>query len=113
VGVETSRTQMPEVVTPGTPEVERALVIGVVGVELSTSTTIGFAAKPSAGTGAVSCGGLAAMEFPSHTSRASGWTRAVMQCMTAPSELRSVAVMVSMFGGRGLRRRGCGVGFGW
>jgi hypothetical protein len=104
---------MPKVVTPGAPEVERALVVGVVGVKLSTSTTIGFAAKPSAGTGAVSCGGLVAMEFPSHTSRALGRTQAVMQCMTAPSEFRSIAIMVSMFGGRGLRRRGCGVGFGW
>jgi hypothetical protein len=104
---------MPEVITPGTPEVEGALVIGVVGVELSTSTTIGFPAKLSTGTGTVSHGGLAAMEFPSHTSRASGQTQAVMQCMMAPSELRSVTVMVSMFGGRGLRQRGCGIGFGW
>jgi hypothetical protein len=94
---------MPEVITPGTPEVEGTLVVGVVGVELSTSTTIGFVAELSAGAGAVSRGGLAAMEFLSHTSRASGQTWAVMQCMTAPSELRSVAVMVSMFRGRGLR----------
>jgi hypothetical protein len=65
---------MPEVLTPGTPEVEGALVIGVVGVELSTSTTIGFVAKLSMGTSAVSCGGLVALEFPSHISRASGWT---------------------------------------
>jgi hypothetical protein len=103
MGVETSRTRMPKVITPGTPEVEGTLVVGVVGVELSTSTTIGFVAKPSVGTGAVSHGGLAAMELLSHTSRASGWTQAVMQCMTALSELRSIAVMVSMFGGRGLR----------
>jgi hypothetical protein len=62
---------MPEVITPGTPEVEGAEVVGVVGVELSTLTTIGFVAKPSAGMGAVLCGGLVVMEFLSHTSRAS------------------------------------------
>jgi hypothetical protein len=104
---------MPKVITPGAPEIEGALVVGVVGVELSTSTTIGFPAEPSVSMGAVSRGGLAAMEVLSHTSRALGRTWAVMQCMTAPSELRSVAVIVSMFGGRGLRQRGCGVGFGW
>jgi hypothetical protein len=78
VGVETSKTQMPEVITPGALEVEGALVIGVVGVELSTLTTIGFSAEPSVGMGAVSHGGLAVMELPSHISRASGQTRAVM-----------------------------------
>jgi hypothetical protein len=74
MGVETSRTQMPKVVTPGTPEMEGALVIGVVGVKLSTLTTIGFMAKLRVGTGAVSYGGLTVIELSSHTSRASGWT---------------------------------------
>jgi hypothetical protein len=90
---------MPEVITPGTPEVEGALVVGVVGVELSTLTTIGFAAELRAGVGAIPYRGLAAMELPSHTSRASGWTRAVMQCMTALSEFSSITVMANMHGG--------------
>jgi hypothetical protein len=101
---------MPKVVTSGTPEVEGALVVGVVGVELSTLTTIGFVAEPRVGTGTVSHRGLAVMELPSYTSRASGRTRAVMQCMTAPSEFNSVAIMVSMCGGSALGRCWCGVG---
>jgi hypothetical protein len=84
---------MPKVVTPGTLKMEGALVIGVVGVELSTLTTIGFAAELRVSMGAVSYGGLVAMELPSHTSRASGQTQAVMQCMMAPSEFNSIANM--------------------
>jgi hypothetical protein len=69
---------MPKVVTSDTPEMEGALVIRVVGVELSTLTTIGFAAELRVSMGAVSYRGLVVMELPSHTSRASDQTQAVM-----------------------------------
>jgi hypothetical protein len=101
---------MPKVITLGTLEVKGAEVIGVVGVELFTLTTIGFAAKPRVGVGTVSHRGLAAMEALSHTSRVSGQTQAVMQCTTAPSELSSIAVMVSIDGGSALGQCWCGVG---
>jgi hypothetical protein len=63
---------MPKVVTQDTPEMEGALVIGVLGVELFTSTTIGFVAKPSVGIGAVPHEGLIVIELPSHISRVLG-----------------------------------------
>jgi hypothetical protein len=93
------KTQMPEVITLGTPEVKGALIIRVVGVKLFTLTTIGFAAKLRVDTNTVSCEGLTIMELPSYTSRALGQTWALIQCTMAPLESSSVTTMVNMCGG--------------